>query len=95
MKVSKRLKITNIQIDLDGKDPLILSLEEAKDLYEALEELFGKEEKIKLVPIEKQTPSYPLPRDRIWYSDSIDKTDPHRVVGDSKGNDFLNPERPL
>lgn len=72
MKVSKKLKITNIQIDLEGKDPLILTIDEAKELHEALDEFFGKEEKIKIIPIEKNIPSYPIPGDQIWYSDSSD-----------------------
>lgn len=36
-------KITKILIELEGRDPISLSMEEAKDLYETLSELFKKD----------------------------------------------------
>jgi len=60
-EVAKKARVSKVTIKL-GKKEVDLSLEEAKDLHEALEKMFGKE----VITIPQPYPIYPEPVRPYW-----------------------------
>ena len=67
--MAKKVKVTGLELETKGGTKVPLSLDEAKELYEQLDELFGK--KVEYVP------GYPVRIRPWWYQASP----PYTVVG--------------